>query len=229
MPLPKLIMNMQYLILPLTHFIYIIFQSHLHLQIPLFPNHTPIINQSSEPPACPSKTFFMRPSWFSPKAMGLKWTWVEDSRPFITNSEVRESNLATSDTESDLVIVTMFNLDKLNDIKPEVTWNRGMIPESLHSFIESLVQCVKRGKFRLELGDSSSGPHQNQAQAQSYNLDRARDNTMQTEVGKPLGLPSPNSFHSDLEPISTMIHEDSGWEQISDTTPHYLGGSRKRF
>lgn len=204
----------------------------------------------------------MRPSWFSPKAMGLKWTWVEDSRPFITNSEVRESNLATSDTESDLVIVTMFNLDKLNDIKPEVTWNRGMIPESLHSFIESLVQCVKRGKFRLELGDSRSRPHLNQAQAQSYNLDRAKDNTMQTEVGKPLesqgqahittadpanitnsglgslgnlnlplglGLPSPNSFHSDLEPISTMIHEDSGWEQISDTTPHYLGGSRERF
>ena len=33
-----------------------------------------------------------------------------------------------------------------------------MIPESPDSFLESLVQRVDRGRFRFELGDSSTGP-----------------------------------------------------------------------
>ena len=56
----------------------------------------------------------------------------------------------------------MFNLDKLNEDRPEVRqdqgWAKGCIPESLDSFIESLVQRVNRRRFRFGLGSSSHGP-----------------------------------------------------------------------
>ncbi|KAK7855292.1 hypothetical protein CFP56_028759 [Quercus suber] len=56
----------------------------------------------------------------------------------------------------------MFNLNKLNDDRPEVVrgaaWSRGQIPESPDSLIESLVQRVNRGRFKFEIGSSSNGP-----------------------------------------------------------------------
>nr|POF23744.1 hypothetical protein CFP56_67147 [Quercus suber] len=65
-------------------------------------------------------TFTMRPSWFPPRATRLKWTWVVSLGLFITNGEVEASQSHASDTESDSVTATMFSLDNLNDIKPEV-------------------------------------------------------------------------------------------------------------
>nr|POE55683.1 hypothetical protein CFP56_59234 [Quercus suber] len=96
-----------------------------------------------------------------PLKLGLKWTWLANAGPFITNGEVKESQALSSDTESDSVTVTMFNLDKLNDVRLEVkqgsTWEKGHISESPDSFIESLVQRVDRRRFRFELVESSIG------------------------------------------------------------------------
>ena len=56
----------------------------------------------------------------------------------------------------------MFNLDQLNEERPEARqdqgWIKGCIPESPDSFIESLVQKVDHGRFRFELECSSHGP-----------------------------------------------------------------------
>ena len=56
----------------------------------------------------------------------------------------------------------MFNLDQLNEERPEARqdqgWAKGCIPESPDSFIESLVQRVDCGRCRFELGGSSHGP-----------------------------------------------------------------------
>ena len=90
----------------------------------------------------------MRPSWFPPRATRLKWTRVASSGLFITNGEVEASQSQTSYTKSDSVTATMFSLDNLNDIKPEVrqgfTREKGQIPESPDSFVESLVQRVNK-------------------------------------------------------------------------------------
>ena len=56
----------------------------------------------------------------------------------------------------------MFNLDSLNDERAEIMqeqgWAKGCIPESPDSVVESLVQRIDRGRFRVELGSSSNGP-----------------------------------------------------------------------
>lgn len=48
------------------------------------------------------------------------------------NGDIRNAQNLSSDTNSDLVTVIMFNLDRLNDVKPEVrqrsTWEKGQIP-----------------------------------------------------------------------------------------------------
>ncbi|KAF3951476.1 hypothetical protein CMV_022873 [Castanea mollissima] len=62
----------------------------------------------------------MRPPWDPPKDLSQKWTWLANSGPFITNGEVKDSQILSSDTESDSVTVAMFNLDKLNDVRPEI-------------------------------------------------------------------------------------------------------------
>nr|POF26510.1 hypothetical protein CFP56_40117 [Quercus suber] len=102
----------------------------------------------------------MRPSWLPPNDSNLKWTWIEGSGPFITNGQSCHSQFEASDTKSDTTTV-MFNLDKLNEDRPEVRqdqrWAKGCIPESPDS-IESLVQRVNCGRFRFELGSSSHGP-----------------------------------------------------------------------
>lgn len=55
----------------------------------------------------------------------------------------------------------MFNLDNLNEDRPKVQcqgWDKGCIPKSPDSCIESLVQRVNRGRFKFELRDSNNGP-----------------------------------------------------------------------
>ena len=56
----------------------------------------------------------------------------------------------------------MFNLNKLNDDRPEVVrgvaWSRGQIPKSPDYLIKSLVQRVDRGRFRFEIRRSSNRP-----------------------------------------------------------------------
>lgn len=84
----------------------------------------------------------------------------------------------------------MFNLDRLNDVRPEVrrgfTWEKGLIPESPDPSIETLVQRVNRGRFRFELGDSSIRPGPLATQAQT-NTDerRTEENGQQQETEGP--------------------------------------------
>lgn len=83
------------------------------------------------------------------------------------------------ETKSDSITALMFNLDNLNTDRPEVlpnsTWNRGQIPESPDSMIETLVQRVDRGRFRFEVGNSSNGPNLVPNEAQSVNPNSPQD------------------------------------------------------
>ena len=62
----------------------------------------------------------MRPLWLPPKSSALRWTWVKGAGPFITNEEMRDNHPTSSKTKSNLATGTMFNLNKLNDDRPEV-------------------------------------------------------------------------------------------------------------
>lgn len=77
----------------------------------------------------------------------------------------------------------MFNLDNLNKEHPEVipnsTWNKGQVPKSPDSLIESPIQLVDRGRFRFEVGDSSNGPQLFRIEAQSNNLSNPQDTSTQ--------------------------------------------------
>ena len=99
---------------------------------------------------------------------------MEGAGPFTTNGILREPPLPHSDSESDFITAVMFNLDALNEVRPDVmpnsTWDRGQIPESPDSFIETLVQQVDEGRFRFELGDSSSGPRLKTSEAQLHTV-----------------------------------------------------------
>ena len=106
-------------------------------------------------------TFSLRPPGQLPVSSDLRWTWVGGEGPFITKGELRGSNMDSSETESDPVTERLYNLDKLNEDRPEVlvgaAWGRGQIPESSEELVESLVQRVNRGMVRFERGSSSLG------------------------------------------------------------------------
>ena len=85
----------------------------------------------------------------------------------------------SSETESDSVTERLYNLDKLNEDRPEVlvgaAWRRGQIPESPEELVESLVQRVNRGMVRFERGSSSLG--------QNLQSTLDRDTNPGTELG----------------------------------------------
>ena len=86
---------------------------------------------------------------------------IEGTGPFITNGELRETECLNLDMKIASVTALMFNLDNLNKEHPEVlpnsTWNRGQIPESPSSMIETLVQQVDKGRFKFEVGIQAMG------------------------------------------------------------------------
>ena len=49
----------------------------------------------------------------------IHWTWVNEARPFMTNGELREISEASSATVSESETVVMFNLDRLNENRPD--------------------------------------------------------------------------------------------------------------
>ena len=79
----------------------------------------------------------MRPTWLPPNDSNLNETYMGHLQ------------FEASDIESDTTAV-MFNLDQLNEERPEARqdqgWAKGCIPESPNSFIESLVQRVDCGR-----------------------------------------------------------------------------------
>ena len=97
------------------------------------------------------------------KSMSLRWTWFDGVGPFVTNGNFRDTQHSSSETDSDSLIATMFNLDNLNMDRSEdrgvSLWERGQIPKSPGSFVEDLVRRVNRNRFYFELGSASDGPH----------------------------------------------------------------------
>lgn len=104
-------------------------------------------------------SFVMRPPWQPLVSSDLRWTWVGGEGPCITNGEVREATHNSSETESESLTERYFNLDKLNEERPEVRTGKacrhGQILESPEEVVESLVQRVNRGRCRFERGNSS--------------------------------------------------------------------------
>ena len=48
----------------------------------------------------------------------IRWTWVNEAGPFMTNGELREISESSSATVSESETVVMFNLDRLNENRP---------------------------------------------------------------------------------------------------------------
>ena len=81
----------------------------------------------------------MRPPWVPPASTGLRWTWIGQDGPFLTTGDFRETNHDSSETESESFTTTLFNLDSLNESRPEVMqgtrWTNGQILEYPDSFV----------------------------------------------------------------------------------------------
>lgn len=96
----------------------------------------------------------MRPPWFPSKSTGLKWMWLDGYGPFITNGRFQEVQGTTSKEDNESVTTQLFNLESVNEQRPEnmqgVTWNVGCILESPNSLVESLVQRVKHWKILIQ-------------------------------------------------------------------------------
>ena len=109
-----------------------------------------------------TSSFSLRPPWVTHASTGLKWTWIGQDGPFLTTWDLRDTNQDSSETESESLTATFFNLDSLNASRLEAmqgtTWMHGQIPESRDFAIPPLVQRVNRGRLRFEVGDSSLGP-----------------------------------------------------------------------
>lgn len=88
--------------------------------------------------------------------------WVNGDGPFMTNWEFRKVTESSSATESDSETVVMFNLDSLNEDRPEwlrgSAWTRGQILESTDGLINSLANRVDRNRIQADLEDLSNGP-----------------------------------------------------------------------
>ena len=106
-----------------------------------------------------TSSFSLRPPWVLHTSTGLKWTWIGQDGP---KWDLRDTTQDSSETESESLTETLFNLDSLNESRPEAMqgtrWMHGQIPESPDSVIPPLVQRVNRGRLRFEVGDSSLGP-----------------------------------------------------------------------
>ena len=165
----------------------------------------------------------MRPLWLPPKSSALRWTWVKGAGPFITNEEMRDNHPTSSKTKSNLATGTMFNLNKLNDDRPEVVWGAawsyGQIPESPDSLIESLVQRVDRGRFRFEIGSSSNGPQLLRPQALPTEVVQDGNSNLTMGMGHIGTASGPNQEAY----ISPTVSLDMGLENLNIQDPLSLG------
>ncbi|XP_030959335.1 uncharacterized protein LOC115981322 [Quercus lobata] len=79
----------------------------------------------------------------------MQWMWVNGAGPFMTNGEFREVTESSSATESDFETMIMFNLDRLNEDRPEwlcgFAWERAQYsdPNSLHNPIHAWLRVRK--------------------------------------------------------------------------------------
>ena len=199
-------------------------------------------------------SFVMRPPWQPLVSSDLRWTWVEGEGPFITNGEVREATHNSSETESESLTERYFNLDKLNEERPEVRTGKacrhGQIPESPEEVVESLVQRVNRGRCRFERGNSSVNLNRREelknttnvvgetygdfATPQNRGLGRTRSLDLGLELGmnsSPLSIApdpsSPMTTRSDLGP-QMEVQKEENWKVVPIKTSATTE-SRKQF
>ena len=95
----------------------------------------------------------------------------------MTNGELREISEDSSATVSESDTVVMFNLDRLNENRPDKlrgdAWERGQIPESSEGLIDNLGSMLVRDRPKVDAGCPSNGFNLNEsnvmAQDQSPN------------------------------------------------------------
>ena len=96
-----------------------------------------------------TSSFSLRPPWVPHASTSLKWTWIGQDGPFLATEDLRDTNQDSSEIESESLTATLFNLDSLNESRPEAMqgtrWIHGQIPKSPDSVIPSLVQRVNKG------------------------------------------------------------------------------------
>nr|POF20332.1 hypothetical protein CFP56_54090 [Quercus suber] len=157
-------------------------------------------------------------------------TWVDGTGPYITTGELNVQTDASSDTESDSEIVRMFNLDKLNEGRPEWArsnaWDVRQIPEDFDSIMQPVVNRVDRDRLRVESVNSNSGPSIRRVSeagpSQIMSLDTGLNSFFGSEAyGLGPGPPSPASINSDPGYLSSL--------HCNDVLPETNGAARKRF
>ena len=152
--------------------------SPLNAHEALSPRHAHPFSPPRPNPASTS-SFSVRPPWVPPTSSGLRWTWIGQDGLLLTIGDFRETNHDSSETESESLTATLFNLDSLNVSRPEVMqgtrWTNGQIPESPDSFVQPLVHRINRGQLGFEVGDSSLGPRLSRPHARSHNSERMQN------------------------------------------------------
>ena len=85
----------------------------------------------------------------------------------MTNGELREISEDSSATVSESDTVIMFNLDRLNENRPDWlrgdAWERGQIPESSEGLIDNLGSRLVRDRPRVDAGRTSNGSNLNES------------------------------------------------------------------
>ena len=161
--------------------------------VPTTPVNTPIspsLNPPPNPQTLPPRDIspVSNPPIDMPNSQGgqtngtIRWTWVNEAGPFMTNGELREISESSSATVSESETVVMFNLDRLNENRPDWllgdAWERGQIPESSEGLIDNLGSRLVRDKLRFEAGSPSNGSNLNESNvmAQDQNLNQFSHN-----------------------------------------------------
>ena len=95
----------------------------------------------------------------------------------MTNGQLREISEASFATVSESDTVVMFNLDRLNENRPDWlrgdAWERSQIPESSEGLIDNLGSRLVKDRPKVDAGCPSNGSNLNEsnvmAQDQSPN------------------------------------------------------------
>ena len=152
--------------------------------------------------------------------------------PFLTNGLLQESPNSSDTTESESLTATMFNLESLNEGRPDWTRGHAVLTDSQshhssNSYINFLVWNTDRARFNFEDGSPSEGPQIRRAQSEDnivheahYNygsrlvraqsLDTGLENTGQhgPQRQNPIST-SPVTYNSDPGQTSNLLGDES--------------------
>ncbi|KAK9985960.1 hypothetical protein SO802_030911 [Lithocarpus litseifolius] len=136
---------------------------------PLAPDHTPNQSNSTTPTPQPSSLH----QDITHASLHIAILYLSINRgPVMTNGVLREATGSSSVIESDSKTIVMFNLDRLNDDRPEWlrgnAWEQGQIPESTDGLINSLVNGEDRDRLPAIAGSVRHGPSFNFASGSAH-------------------------------------------------------------